>query len=52
MESAGRAVVEGVLAVRPAEGPVLFIIGHVVSLYAEASAAPDLAEHLRAVAHA
>lgn len=35
------------------EGPVLFIIGHVVSLCAEIGAAiPDLVEHLDAAAHA
>ncbi len=35
------------------EGPVLFVIGHVVSLYTEAGQAmPDLASHLGAVAHA
>lgn len=37
----------------PAEGPVLFFIGHVVSLYAaDGMAIPDLAEHLNAAAHA
>ncbi|MDH3264200.1 MAG: uroporphyrinogen-III C-methyltransferase [Paracoccaceae bacterium] len=37
----------------PVEGPVLFFIGHVVSLHAaEGVEIPDLAEHLNAAAHA
>lgn len=37
----------------PVDGPVLFFIGHVVSLYAETGVpVPELAAHLGAVAHA
>lgn len=37
----------------PADGPVLFFIGHVVSLYAaDGAIIPDLSDHLHAAAHA